>query len=283
MNNTSERARPRRMRRVGVLLVTFGLFALLVPWLAGVASATDAPSDPTPTTVAAPVEPVTTTDPVTTEPTTTVPSSPTDPGTPDPTTDPEPTTTTAASPTTSLPAATAVAPVAAEEPVPNPPPGVTITVNGLPMTGEEGGKIPECTFALAVSGLTENADPATAIDVTIKAVPPMTPEGSPVTLVQQSFSTTATTWTQDFPMDALVAPFTPHSNGYHLRVLVSIDGTLAGSSIYWLGCGQPQTGNPTRILFAVDWQANDGTTSTDAPVRAAPLRMAELVPSRRHE
>lgn len=153
----------------------------------------------------------------------------------------------------------------AEEPVPVPPPGVVITVNGLPMTGGEGGKIASCAISVAVTGLAENPDPATALGVKITAVAPAVPEGSTLDLVTVADTTEATTWSRDFPMDDLVAPLTRHGNGYHLRVNVSIDGVLAGSSVYWLGCDQPQTGNPTRLLFAVQWKTNDGVIHDQAP------------------
>ncbi len=159
---------------------------------------------------------------------------------------------------------------AAEEPVPTPPPGVSITVNALPMTGGEGGKISSCTFSLAVIGLEESADPPTAVDVTITAVAPAVPGGSPVDLVTDATTTSASTWSRDYPMDELVAPLTRHANGYHLRVQVAIDGTLAGSSVYWLGCGEPQAGNPTRLVFAVQWIGRDGTTYDEAPSALLP-------------
>ncbi len=157
-----------------------------------------------------------------------------------------------------------------EHEVPDPPPGVTVDVNGVPMSGEEGGKIEGCSIAIAVAGLPESPDPSTDIDVRITAVPPAVPEGSPLDLVSESFTTDVSSWTQDFPLDDLVAPLTRAGNGYHLRVRVTINGTLAGSNIYWLGCGEPQSGNPHRILLAVQWRTNDGLTHDDAPIAVLP-------------
>jgi hypothetical protein len=276
----------RTTRRLGTAGVLLGMVVLAIPWSVGAALASDVPvvtTEPTVVTTA-PAGP-STSEPPTSEPLAGQPTGPADPvgAEPPPATPADPGTSDPPDPAASLPD-TPADPVsepavtlppsdpraAAEEPSPTPPAGVTITVNGLSMTGEEGGKIPGCTFSIAVTGLPENPDPATAIGVTIKAVPPMTPEGSPVDLVKENFTTSTTEWTHDFPMDALVTPFTPHSNGYHLKVLVSLNGTLAGASTYWLGCGEPQTGNPTRILFAVEWHANDGSMSTDAPSALLP-------------
>jgi hypothetical protein len=157
-----------------------------------------------------------------------------------------------------------------EHEVPDPPPGVSVDVNGVPMSGEEGGKIEGCSVAIAVSGLPESPDPSTDIDVRITAVPPAVPEGSPLDLVSESFTTDVASWTQDFPLDDLVAPLNRAGNGYHLRVRVTINGTLAGSNIYWLGCGESQSGNPHRILLAMQWRTNDGVTHDDAPIAVLP-------------
>lgn len=159
---------------------------------------------------------------------------------------------------------------AAAEPVPELPPGVTVTVNGLPTTGEEGGKIAGCTLSIAVNGLDPQQSP-TDVAVKVNAVSPTTPEGSPTTLVDESTSVAASSWSEDLVMDDLLAPFPIKANGYHLRVFVSIDGTLAASGVYWLACGAAQDGNPTRILFAVEWVAADGTTDALAPEERLPV------------
>lgn len=146
-------------------------------------------------------------------------------------------------------------------PTPRPPPGVTITVNGTAMIGEEGGKIAGCSVDVVIDGL----DAPVPVDIELKAVSPTTPEGSPETLVTDSDLATASTWSGSYPLTSALEPFTPHANGYRVRVDVTIDGVLAGSSTYWVGCDEPQTGNPTRILFAVEWLGHDGVLVTEAP------------------
>ena len=153
---------------------------------------------------------------------------------------------------------------AGAEPVPVLPPGVSISVNGQSMSGDEGGKLDGCTLAIAVAGLDTETAPVT-VGVVVEAVSPTTPEGSPATLVDQQTVVDTASWSTDLVMDGLVAPYPIKANGYHLRVLVSLDGTLAASSVYWLACGAAQDGNPTRILFAVQWQTNDGLTTDRAP------------------
>jgi LPXTG-motif cell wall-anchored protein len=160
-------------------------------------------------------------------------------------------------------------PGAGAEPVPELPPGVTISVNGQSMTGDEGGKIDGCTLSIAVDGLDPQQSP-TNVGVKVNAVAPTTPEGSPATLVDHSTSVEATSWSEDLVMDDLVAPFPIKANGYHLRVLVSLDGTLAATGVYWLACGAEQSGNPTRILFAVEWVTNEGITTDIAPDQRLP-------------
>ncbi len=152
--------------------------------------------------------------------------------------------------------------VAQAEPVP--PPGVTILLNGTPISGE-GGKIDSCVLSIDISGLEVDADPATAIGVTVKAVGPTVPEGTEATLVDDTATTTEATWSSDYDMTALVAPYERKPNGYHLRVIVSIDDVTAGEKTVWLGCGEPQTGTPSRLVFAVAWQGWDGAVLPGPP------------------
>ena len=152
--------------------------------------------------------------------------------------------------------------VAQAEPVP--PPGVTILLNGTPMSGE-GGKIDSCVLSLDISGLEVGADPATAIGVTVNAVGPTVPEGTEATLVDDTSTTTEATWSGDYDMTTLVAPYEPKPNGYHLRVIVSINDVTAGEKTVWLGCGEPQTGTPSRLVFAVAWQGWDGAVLPGPP------------------
>ena len=151
---------------------------------------------------------------------------------------------------------------------PVPPPGVTILLNGKPMSGE-GAKIDSCVLSLDIAGLQVDADPATAIGVTVNAVGPTVPEGSEATLVDDTATTTQTTWSNDYDMTALVAPYEPKPNGYHLRVIVDINDVPAGEKTVWLGCGEPQTGTPSRLVFAVEWQAWDGAVLGGPPADLA--------------
>jgi hypothetical protein len=156
----------------------------------------------------------------------------------------------------------------AAEAEPAPPEGVTILLNGNPMSGE-GGKIASCVLSLDISGLEVDADPATAIGVTVNAVGPTVEEGTEATLVDDTATTTEATWSSDYDMTALVAPYERKPNGYHLRVIVSINDVPAGVKTVWLGCGEPQTGSPSRLVFAVNWQAWDGTVLPGPPADLA--------------
>lgn len=155
--------------------------------------------------------------------------------------------------------------VAGDGPVPQPPPGVTITVGGVEMVGEEGGKIPGCSIDLGIAGMDASEEAPLPIGIVLKAVPPMTPEGQPDTLVSDADQAVGPDWSRSYDLTTLLAPYDPHANGYRVRVEVRLDGVLAAASAYWLGCGQAQTGNPTRILFAVEWLTNDGILLDEAP------------------
>ncbi|MCU0312141.1 MAG: hypothetical protein MUE36_14495 [Acidimicrobiales bacterium] len=152
---------------------------------------------------------------------------------------------------------------------PVPPPGVSISLNGRPMGGE-GGKLSGCVLSVDVAGLELDADPATEIAVTVDAMGPTVPEGTDATLVDDTATTTATTWDRAYDMTALVEPYEPKPNGYHLRVRVAINGVTAGEATVWLGCGAAQTGSPSRLVFAVAWQAADGTVLPAPPVGLPP-------------
>lgn len=101
------------------------------------------------------------------------------------------------------------------------------------------------------------------IGIVLKGVPPMTPEGSPATILTDGDEATSSSWARSYDLKSLLDSFDPHANGYRIQVNVSLDGTLAGSSKYWVGCDQAQTGNPTRMLFAVEWLGHDGVLFTE--------------------
>ena len=58
--------------------------------------------------------------------------------------------------------------------------------------------------------------------------------------------------------------FDRKGNGYHMRLELFINGDKAAMKMYWLGCGEPQTGNPRRMLFDVQWYDSDGVLVTEA-------------------
>ncbi len=138
------------------------------------------------------------------------------------------------------------------------------TVNGKALTGE-GGKLTGCTFTVIISNLPDAPETPTPVGVTIAAVSPSAPEGAPITLVDDSATTSATTWTGTYPMDALVAPLEIKPNGYRLQVTVTADDTTLGSGTYWLACGAAQEGTPSRLVFAVNWQSLDQGLLTRLP------------------
>ena len=51
-------------------------------------------------------------------------------------------------------------------------------------------------------------------------------------------------WAGSFPLDEAVQQFERKGNGYHMRLEFFINGEKAAMKMYWLGCGEPQTGNP---------------------------------------
>ena len=48
-----------------------------------------------------------------------------------------------------------------------------------------------------------------------------------------------------------------------MRLEIFINGEKGAMKMYWLGCGEPQTGNPRRMLFDVQWFDPDGVMVTE--------------------
>ena len=140
------------------------------------------------------------------------------------------------------------------------PAGVVVTVDGRDISaGDPAGSLPKiasCTFAITATGLT--SEPADMVGVRIIAWPPSAPEESKVVLVDVTESSVDGSWSGSFPLDEAVQDLKRVGNGYHMRLEFFINGEKGAMKMYWLGCGEPQTGNPRRMLFDVQWVTADG-------------------------
>jgi hypothetical protein len=145
------------------------------------------------------------------------------------------------------------------------PDGVTVTVDGrdITATDPEGSlpKIASCTFDVTASGLT--VEPPDTVGVRIVAWPPTAPGESRVKLIDVTETSADGTWSGSFPLDEAVQQFDRKGNGYHMRFEFLLNGQLGAMKMYWLGCGEPQTGNPRRMLFDVQWYDAEGVLVTD--------------------
>ena len=146
------------------------------------------------------------------------------------------------------------------------PEGVTLTVDGRDITATDpAGSLPKiagCSFDITASGL--NTDPADTVGVKVIAWPPTVTEETRLTLVDVTETSANGTWAGGFPLDEAVQQFDRKGNGYHMRLELFVNGDKAVMKMYWLGCGEPQTGNPRRMLFDVQWYDSDGVLVTDA-------------------
>ncbi len=152
------------------------------------------------------------------------------------------------------------------------PDGVTVTVDGrnIQATDPEGSlpKIASCTFDVVASGLT--TEPPDTVGIRIVAWPPTAPGESRVKLVDITETSVDGAWAGGFPLDEAVQQFDRKGNGYHMRFEFLINDDVVAMKMYWLGCGEPQTGNPRRMLFDVQWYDADGTLLTTALDSALP-------------
>lgn len=149
-------------------------------------------------------------------------------------------------------------PVGAEAPAFEPAAGVSVMVDGRPI-GTGSSKIESCSVDVAISGLTAT----TSVGVMISAVPPSVPEGTETVLVDDESSAEPPAWSKAYPLESLVGDLERHPNGYRVAVAVSLEGVVVGEHEYWLGCGEPQTGNPTRVQFVAEWQGLEGALVDD--------------------
>ena len=150
--------------------------------------------------------------------------------------------------------------------------GVTVTVDGRDITaGDPEGSLPKiasCTFDITASGLT--VEPPDAVGVRIVAWPPTAPGESRVKLVDVTETSADGAWAGSFPLDEAVQQFDRKGNGYHMRLEILINGEIGAMKMYWLGCGETQTGNPRRMLFDVQWFDAEGALLTTALDSALP-------------
>jgi hypothetical protein len=144
------------------------------------------------------------------------------------------------------------------------PEGVVVTVDGRDIKASDpAGSLPKiagCSFEVTATGLA--TDPADLIGVKVIAWPPTVPEDGRVTLVDVTETSADGAWSGSFPLDEEVKQFTRKGNGYHMRFEVAINGAKSAMKMYWLGCGEPQTGNPRRMLFDADWFTANGKLLT---------------------
>ncbi len=91
-----------------------------------------------------------------------------------------------------------------------------------------------------------------------------------VTLVDVTETSADGVWAGSFPLDEAVQQFERKGNGYHMRLQILINGEMGAMKMYWLGCGEPQTGNPRRMLFDVQWFDPKGVMVTEALDDALP-------------
>jgi hypothetical protein len=144
------------------------------------------------------------------------------------------------------------------------PEGVVVTVDGRDINaGDPAGSLPKiagCSFEVSATGLA--TDPADTVGVKVIAWPPTVPEDGRVTLVDVTETSADGAWSGSFPLDEEVQQFTRKGNGYHMRFEVYINGAKGAMKMYWLGCGEPQTGNPRRMLFDADWFTANGKLLT---------------------
>jgi hypothetical protein len=152
------------------------------------------------------------------------------------------------------------------------PDGVTITVDGRDISSTDPAdslpKIAGCSFDITMAGL--NADPADSVGVKVIAWPPTVTEETRVTLVDVTDTSADGAWSGVFPLDEAVQQFERKGNGYHMRLELFINGDKAAMKMYWLGCGEPQTGNPRRMLFELDWFDSTGDPYVGDPDAVLP-------------
>lgn len=143
----------------------------------------------------------------------------------------------------------------------NLPAGVVVTVDGRDISATDpAGSLPKiagCAFDIAATGLSTN--PPTTVGVKVVAWPPSVPEGQKTKLVDDASASSDGTWSGTYSLDDQVTDLSRKANGYHMRLEIWLDSAMGAMKMYWLGCGEPQTGNPRRVLFETVWRTADGT------------------------
>jgi len=139
--------------------------------------------------------------------------------------------------------------------------GFTFTVNGQPSRGGTSPHLAGCSLTIVTVG----ADDGEAHEVTVSVVPAgegtgIYVSGTPA-LGDDGHAIT-------FDMTELLSEVEIHKNGYHLAVVVDIDGSRNKSSPFWLACGASGEGSPTLLTFVVNW--------VPAARQAAPAELSEF-------
>ena len=122
----------------------------------------------------------------------------------------------------------------------------TFTVNGQPSKGGTSPHLEGCSLTIVTNGVVDVGTD----EVMVSVIPTEEGNGAYVTgtasAVDDGYAIT-------FDMTSVLSEVEIHKNGYHIRVVVSVDGSQSKSSPFWLTCGASGEGSPTLLTFAVKW------------------------------
>ncbi|MCB0965095.1 MAG: hypothetical protein KDA98_17595, partial [Acidimicrobiales bacterium] len=137
--------------------------------------------------------------------------------------------------------------------------GATFLVNGQPFHGQDDPKLEGCTITLSITEADDASHQATGA---IRAVEP----SGAATLVSFDEAFEGTSWSQSWPLDALVGDLEQKPNGYRIQIDLELDDEGQQTSRrFWLACGADQEGNPYVVVLDKQWQAPDGTVLDGPP------------------
>lgn len=127
--------------------------------------------------------------------------------------------------------------------------GFRFTVNGQSSRGGTSPHLQGCSLTV-VTTVTTGADDGETHEVTVSVVPAGEGTGTYVSgtpaLGDDGHAIT-------FEMTDILSEVEIHKNGYHLAVVVDVDGSQSKSSPFWLACGASGEGSPTLLTFVVNW------------------------------